>query len=56
MLINRNNNGAILGRHMKFTNVVWCDGHAKAMRLEQLGETHTKNGFTYMYKFTNEED
>ena len=55
-LLNRFDNGAILGRHMKFTNVVWCDGHAKAIRLEKLAETHTKNGFTYMYKLTDESD
>lgn len=60
-LINRRNNGAILGRHMKLTNVVWCDGHAKATRLEYLGETHPTvwNGQTYnnlMFRFTIEED
>jgi prepilin-type processing-associated H-X9-DG protein len=55
-LINRNNNGAILGRHMGLTNVIWCDGHAKATRLETLGELHTKNGFSYMFRFSAEED
>ncbi len=60
-LINRNNNGAILGRHMKLTNVVWCDGHAKAVRLEYLAETHPAvwNGVQYnnlMFRFTIEED
>lgn len=56
-LLNRRNNGAILGRHMKLSNVVWCDGHAKAMRLESLGETHTVAGFTnVMHRFTIEED
>ncbi|GBC96872.1 hypothetical protein HRbin16_02683 [bacterium HR16] len=60
-LINRNNNGAILGRHMKLTNVVWCDGHAKAVRLDYLGQTHSTvwNGQQYnnlMFRFTVEED
>ncbi|MDX1935300.1 MAG: DUF1559 domain-containing protein [Capsulimonadales bacterium] len=55
-LLNRRNNGAILGRHMKLTNVVWCDGHAKAFRLEKLGELRTRNGFSYMHYFSCEED
>ncbi|MCS6775728.1 MAG: DUF1559 domain-containing protein [Chloroherpetonaceae bacterium] len=56
-LLNRRNNGAILGRHMKLTNVVWCDGHAKATRLEQLGATRTVAGFNnIMFRFTIEED
>lgn len=55
-LINRNNNGAILGRHMKLTNVVWCDGHAKATRLDVLGETRPVTGGRVMFRFTNEED
>ncbi|GIV21100.1 MAG: hypothetical protein KatS3mg023_2851 [Armatimonadota bacterium] len=60
-LINRRNNGAILGRHMKLTNVVWCDGHAKAVRLDYLAETHPAiwNGQHYnnlMFRFTIEED
>jgi prepilin-type processing-associated H-X9-DG protein len=53
-LINRRNNGAILGRHMKFANVVWCDGHVKATRLETLGETRVAGG--PMFRFTVEED
>jgi prepilin-type processing-associated H-X9-DG protein len=60
-LINRRNNGAILGRHMKLTNVVWCDGHAKAVRLEYLGASRTVvwNGREYnnlMFRFTIEDD
>jgi prepilin-type processing-associated H-X9-DG protein len=53
-LINRRNNGAILGRHMKLTNVVWCDGHAKATRLEYLGATRPNTNL--MFRFTNEQD
>jgi prepilin-type N-terminal cleavage/methylation domain-containing protein/prepilin-type processing-associated H-X9-DG protein len=58
-LINRNNNGAILGRHMKLTNVVWCDGHAKAHRLDYLGQTRRLADGTdtrLMFRFTNEQD
>ncbi|GAB4454109.1 MAG: hypothetical protein OHK0029_08290 [Armatimonadaceae bacterium] len=53
-LINRRNNGAILGRHMKLSNVVWCDGHAKATRLNYLGETRPSTNL--MFRFTNEQD
>jgi prepilin-type N-terminal cleavage/methylation domain-containing protein/prepilin-type processing-associated H-X9-DG protein len=60
VLINRNNNGAILGRHQKLTNVIWADGHAKAHRLQYLGETRpdTKlgTGLPFMFRFTIEED
>ena len=60
VLINRNNNGAILGRHQKLTNVIWADGHAKAHRLQYLAETRldTKlgTGLPYMFRFTIEED
>jgi prepilin-type N-terminal cleavage/methylation domain-containing protein/prepilin-type processing-associated H-X9-DG protein len=60
VLINRNNNGAILGRHQKLSNVVWADGHAKATRLNYLAETHidAKLGTNrpFMFRFTSEED
>jgi prepilin-type N-terminal cleavage/methylation domain-containing protein/prepilin-type processing-associated H-X9-DG protein len=56
-LLNRRNNGAILGRHMRMANVVWCDGHAKAMTLGALGETHAVAGWgNVMHNFTIEED
>ena len=60
VLLNRNNNGAILGRHQKLSNVVWADGHAKAHRLQYIGETRpdtkTGTGRPYMFRFTIEED
>ena len=60
VLINRNNNGAILGRHQKLTNVVWADGHAKAHRLQYLAETHTDTklgtNLPFLFRFTIEED
>jgi prepilin-type N-terminal cleavage/methylation domain-containing protein/prepilin-type processing-associated H-X9-DG protein len=55
-LLNRRNNGAILGRHMKLTNVIWCDGHAKATRLEALGEVRLIGNAQVMFRFTIEED
>ena len=57
-LLNRYGNGAILGRHMKTANVIWCDGHAKATRLGTLGETHVSpdGKKTYMFRFSVEED
>ncbi len=57
-LINRRNNGAILGRHMRMTNVVWCDGHAKATNLSQLGDTRPNVCAVQcvMYRFTVESD
>ena len=29
-----------LGRHNGVANIFFCDGHAKALRVEKLGETH----------------
>lgn len=56
ILINRNNNGAIVGRHAQFTNAIFLDGHAKALRLGTIGETRTRNNFAYMFRFSIEED
>ncbi len=57
-LLNRRNNGAILGRHMKLCNVVWVDGHAKATPLSYLGQTRPdRPGYErVMFRFTCEED
>ncbi|MEN3002271.1 MAG: DUF1559 domain-containing protein [Armatimonadota bacterium] len=57
-LLNRRNNGAILGRHMKLANVVWVDGHAKAVPLNYLAETRPNVcGVTcLMFRFTIDED
>lgn len=37
------NNGfyKVTAFHQKFTTVLWCDGHAKATRLEKLAETNS---------------
>lgn len=51
----------VLGRHNGLANVVWCDGHAKGMRLPQLAVTHKTNrdgrkNLDTFYLFTNEDD
>jgi prepilin-type N-terminal cleavage/methylation domain-containing protein/prepilin-type processing-associated H-X9-DG protein len=35
----------VVARHQKFSNVLWCDGHVKATRLEEL-HNRRKNGAT----------
>jgi prepilin-type N-terminal cleavage/methylation domain-containing protein/prepilin-type processing-associated H-X9-DG protein len=45
-----------LGRHSKFANVVWCDGHAKAMAIPQLAVTRMVGSLPTFYLFTNEDD
>jgi prepilin-type N-terminal cleavage/methylation domain-containing protein/prepilin-type processing-associated H-X9-DG protein len=46
----------IYERHQGRVNVIWCDGHAKAMSLDALTQTHTVNGTKIMYLFTVEDD
>ena len=57
-LLNRRNNGAILGRHMKLSNVVWMDGHAKAVPLNYLAETNPQicGATCVMFRFTVDDD
>ncbi|MBC8138211.1 MAG: hypothetical protein H8F28_20215, partial [Fibrella sp.] len=64
-LLNRFNNGAILARHVKLTNVIWCDGHAKAQKIEYLAANRaatalringTSTSGSLMYRFTIEDD
>jgi len=57
-LLNRFNNGAILGRHMKLSNVVWADGHAKAVTLNYLAQTNPQVCGTtcVMFRFTVDDD
>ncbi|MCS7299946.1 MAG: DUF1559 domain-containing protein [Fimbriimonadales bacterium] len=57
-LLNRRNNGAILGRHMKLSNVVWMDGHAKAVTLDYLAATNPQvcGQTCVMYRFTVDDD
>ncbi|GAB4457129.1 MAG: hypothetical protein OHK0029_16350 [Armatimonadaceae bacterium] len=46
----------ISARHSSFANVVWCDGHAKAMRVEALAQRRTVGTTDFYHYFTNEED
>ena len=54
--------GGISARHQYFTNVLFCDGHVKAYKLNTLAATHTVNDPAYalpvsvMYLFTIEGD
>ena len=43
------------GRHQEFTNVIFCDGHAKATRIEQMLEKSVSNPLV-LRNFTVEED
>ncbi len=44
-------------RHNGRTDVIWCDGHVKAVTLEGLGATHTMpNGDKILYHFTIQDD
>ncbi|MDQ2687639.1 MAG: DUF1559 domain-containing protein [Armatimonadota bacterium] len=51
-----NSAGAVVARHTEFANIVWCDGHAKALRLDTLAQTHIVNGKPIMFYFTMEDD
>ena len=46
----------IIDRHLGTTNVLFCDGHVKAMKLETLAQTRTVGGVAVMPMFTIEED
>jgi prepilin-type processing-associated H-X9-DG protein len=47
----------IVGRHQLFTNVVFCDGHVKAMRIDQLFRRRRNNDPNgAMSYFTVQED
>ncbi len=47
----------LTARHMDMVNMIWCDGHVKAMRLETLAATKTMpNGDKVMTMFTVEDD
>lgn len=46
-----------VARHNGLTDVIWCDGHAKAVSLEHLAATHTMpNGDKVLYRFTIQGD
>jgi prepilin-type N-terminal cleavage/methylation domain-containing protein/prepilin-type processing-associated H-X9-DG protein len=45
--------GNIVERHSGMTNVLWCDGHSKASKLENLFKANSQGVY---YLFTNEDD
>ena len=46
-----------VARHNGLTDVIWCDGHAKAVTLEYLAATHPMpNGDKILYRFTIQDD
>ena len=46
----------IVQRHLDTTNVLFCDGHVKAMKLDALTQTKTVNNAPVMTIFTIEDD
>jgi prepilin-type N-terminal cleavage/methylation domain-containing protein/prepilin-type processing-associated H-X9-DG protein len=46
----------IVERHLETTNVLFCDGHVKAMKLDALAQTKTIGGDQVMTLFTIEDD
>ncbi len=46
----------IVERHLDTTNVLFCDGHVKAMKLDALVKTKNVNGADVMTLFTIEDD
>lgn len=46
----------IAERHLETTNVLYCDGHVKAMKLESLTKKTDVNGAQVMTQFTIEDD
>lgn len=45
--------GNIIERHLGMTNLLWCDGHARVMKLDNLMVTNSKGVY---YRFTIEDD
>ena len=50
--VGTNSNEAVIGRHTKMTNVIYCDGHAKATPLDNLFSNQRADGT--MISFTVE--
>ncbi len=46
----------IAERHLDTTNVLWCDGHVKAMKLDELDKTKTIGGVEVNYYWTRQDD
>ena len=48
--------GAIIERHLQTTNVLWADGHVKAVKLDSLIPLKVVGGKNVFPAFTNEDD
>ena len=46
----------VLARHSQFANIIWCDGHAKAMKVGQLAERRTVGTTDFYFRWTVAED
>jgi prepilin-type N-terminal cleavage/methylation domain-containing protein/prepilin-type processing-associated H-X9-DG protein len=49
-------NDELTAVHLDTTNVLYCDGHVKAVKLDSLAETHNVGGNNVMWQFTIEDD
>lgn len=50
-------NQHITAHHTNLTNVLWCDGHVKAVSLDYLAAEHVEpNGDHILYRFTIQDD
>ncbi len=48
-------NGGAVARHLETTNVLWCDGHVKSVKLDFLNQRSASNSAVLKY-FTIEDD
>lgn len=53
---NGSKRGARSACHLKTTNVLFCDGHVKAMKVGTLNQTHLVGTANIRYLFTIQDD
>ena len=53
---NNGGNGEIVERHLDTTNILWADGHVKAMKVDALDETHKVGTVDVNYLWTAQDD
>lgn len=51
--LSRNGSDGVIFRHLETTNVLWCDGHVKAVKIDVLATKSSANNLKY---FTNAND
>lgn len=51
--LSRNGSDGVVFRHLETTNVLWCDGHVKAVKIDLLATKSSANNLKY---FTNAND